>query len=114
MARRLIEQILEQRPRTAELYNLNIPTSAIRTPRGTRIVPMAVEQHGERFIKRSDPRGRTYYWSTSDPPIRRDDQASDLSALQQGYVTLTPLQFDMAKHVRLAEMQNWTLDLGIE
>jgi 5'-nucleotidase len=113
IARHLIEQILDQRPLSPELYNVNIPTVAIRTPRGVRVVPMGVDQNGERLVKSVDPRGRTYYWSTSDPPLRREDQATDLSALQQGYVTLTPLQFDMTKHIRVAEMQNWKLDLQV-
>ncbi|UCF66316.1 MAG: hypothetical protein JSV80_11010, partial [Acidobacteriota bacterium] len=43
-----------------QLYNLNIPTSAVQRPRGVRVVPMSVARYGEHFIKRSDPKGRTY------------------------------------------------------
>ncbi len=111
MARMVIEQILAKKDTRPQLYNLNIPTVAIERPKGVRIVPMGVARYGEHFIKRVDPRGRTYYWSTTDPPPRPEGHETDLTALEQGFVTLTPLQYDMTKKAVLAEMENWELRL---
>ena len=80
-------------------------------PRGLRIVPMGVSRYGEHFIRRRDPRGRIYYWATSDPPPKADDSETDLTALANGYVTLTALDFDLTNQSILQQMQQWGLTL---
>jgi 5'-nucleotidase len=111
MARQIIEQILASKSDEPQLYNLNIPTSAIDKPQGLRVVPMGVERSGEHYIKRTDPKGRPYYWAASDPPPQPGEHETDLTALARGFVTLTPLQYDMTKHPVLIEMQDWKLTL---
>ena len=111
LARSVIEQVLATRQNEPQLYNLNIPTAAVENPRGVHVVPMGVARYGADFIKRKDPKGRTYYWATGDPPPPAGAPKTDLAALQSGYVTLTPLQFDMTKTTMLEEMQNWHLKL---
>lgn len=107
IARPILEQILERQGKGPQLYNLNIPTAAMNRPTELRVVPMGVARYGEHFIKRTDPRGRSYYWATSDPPPRHPEHETDLSALEKGLITLTPLQYDMTKHSVLSEMQGW-------
>ena len=63
-----------------------------------------------RFIKRIDPRGRSYYWATNEPPPKIEGHETDLTALAKGFITLTPLQYNMTRHTVLAEMeQTWRL-----
>lgn len=114
LARRVIEYILKHKGEGPQLYNLNIPTAALRQPSQLRVVPMGVGRYGEHFLKRQDPKGRTYYWATDDPPPPKGDTETDLTALQQGFVTLTPLQYDMTKQTVLRDMQTWSLDLPNE
>ena len=105
----IIQQILSHDVPTVQLYNLNIPTRAVDDPAEVRIVPMGVARHGEHFIRRQDPKGRTYYWATNNPPPAATDEETDLTALSKGYITLTPLDYDMTKHVALEQMRNWNL-----
>ena len=110
IATSLIQQILAQNGSQPQLYNLNIPTVACSRPTEVKIVPMGVAHYGEHFLKRIDPRGRTYYWATGDPPPPRDGDESDLTALAQGFITLTPLQYNMTKQEHLATMRrSWRL-----
>lgn len=111
MARGVIEQILERKGPGPQLYNLNMPTRAMSEPSAVRVVPMGVSRYGEHYIKRKDPRGRTYYWATNEPPPPPGENETDLTALAKGLVTLTPLQFDMTKHPVLKEMESWDLRL---
>ncbi|MCE9605629.1 MAG: 5'/3'-nucleotidase SurE [Planctomycetia bacterium] len=116
LARRAIEQIVERKddghqPAEPQLFNLNIPTAALE-PGGSRdvhVVPMGLDRYGESYEKRIDPRGRAYYWATNDPPPRPSEHETDLTALSKGYVTLTPLHFDLTKHERLERMRSWKL-----
>ncbi len=115
IARGIIEQIVAQKGPEPQLYNLNIPTAACQRPSEVKIVPMGVSRYGEQYIKRTDPRGRAYYWATNDPPPRPEGHETDLTAITKGHVTLTPLQYNMTKHVVLAEMEKtWRLNVPEE
>jgi len=107
MARRVIEQILEQKGDEPQLFNVNIPTAALSKPTEVRVVPMGLERYGESYEKRIDPRGRAYYWATNDPPPRPGQIETDLTALSQGFVTVTPLDFDLTKQSYLQKMRGW-------
>jgi 5'-nucleotidase len=109
----LIGQILAQKGPEPQLYNLNIPTVACQIPSAVRIVPMSVARYGENFIKRTDPRGRSYYWAANnDPPPEPEGDESDLTALAKGFITLTPLQYNMTRHAVLSEMErSWKLSV---
>lgn len=111
LARTIIEQILEKKGPSPQLYNLNIPTVALERQPELRVVPMGVVRYGEQYEKRNDPRGRPYYWAINEPPPPRTEHETDLSALAAGYVTLTPLDFDLTKRPVLAEMDHWSFDL---
>jgi len=112
LARTIIEQTLERKEAGSELYNLNFPTVAMHRPSPLRIVPMGVQRYGEHFVRREDPRGRPYYWATHDPPPEPSPNETDLSALEQGCITLTPLSFDMTKESTLEKMKTWQYDIS--
>jgi 5'-nucleotidase len=111
LARHVIEQLLRLKNPNTQLYNLNIPTAALQAPTEVRMVPMGIQRYGEHFLKRQDPRGRNYYWATNLPPPQPGEQETDVTALQQGFVTLTPLHYDMTQYQALREMANWELEL---
>ncbi len=115
IARGVIEQILAKKSPAPQLYNLNIPTSALDTPqREVRVVPMGLARSGEQYEKRTDPRGRNYFWALSDPVAHEGEHETDVSALRKGFVTLTPLDFDLTKRPLLAEMERWEFDLSAD
>ena len=112
----LIRKILQQQGGEKNLYNINIPTAATQQYKDgfmpeVRCVPMGVERYGDHYIKRQDPKGRNYYWSTNDPPPRPTEHPTDLTCLASGFVTITPLQFDMTKLNLLEQMHSWDLKL---
>ena len=109
-ARRIIEQIIHQKDTEPRLYNLNFSTAATKNPDAElKVVPMGVQRYGENFEKRTDPRGRTYYWATNDPPPERSHIETDLTALAAGHITLTPLDYDMTRPQELKKMLEWNL-----
>jgi 5'-nucleotidase len=108
----VIEQILRHNAGASRLYNVNIPTSALEgTPR-IRIVPMDVARWGEHFEERVDPRGRPYFWATGGPPTPEGRGETDLTAIQRGDITITPLHFDMTEMSLLAPMRDWEFRLS--
>ncbi len=104
----LIAQILEQKSSAPQLFNINIPTAATENPGApVKVVPMGLERYGQAFIKREDPKGRTYYWATGNPPPAETSHETDVSALKSGNITITPLAYDMTCQPSLAEMESW-------
>jgi 5'-nucleotidase len=111
LARGVIEQIMELKAAGPQLFNLNIPTAALQQPAQLRVVPMGLSRYGEEFERRVDPRGRKYYWMVGNIKPLPPEPETDLTALSQGHVTLTPLDFNLTKHDDLAAMQQWRVEL---
>lgn len=108
----VIRQLWERQDETeTRLFNLNIPQAALEQESPElRIVPMGLDRWGESFERRRDPRGRSYYWATNDPPPKMTEHETDLSALRRGSVTLTPLSYDMTEYRELDKMKGWNLE----
>jgi 5'-nucleotidase len=111
IARRMIERILETDPEPGSLFNVNIPRQELGPPRGVKVLPQNVAVYQESFVRNVDPRGRTYYWLGADYGCPTPHPDSDEFALAEGYVTLTPLQFDLTHHMMLQRLQlrDWKL-----
>ncbi len=108
MALKIIERILEQKRPEPQLFNLNIPTQAVlKGTADVKVVPIGVFRYGETFEKRVDPRGRNYFWATNEPPAPRGEHETDISALEEGHITLTPLHYDLTHRKNLNEMEHW-------
>lgn len=107
---KVIERILAQKPAAGSLFNVNLPSASRGAPKGVRVVPMSISRHGEAFERRKDPRGRTYYWLTYAPPYHLDGPDSDVSCLAEGYVTITPLHFDLTRRDQMAAVEKWPWD----
>jgi 5'/3'-nucleotidase len=103
----VIEKILTNKPKQGSLFNVNLPSHGRGEPKGVKIVPMGIGRHGEGFEKRRDPRGRTYYWMTYKPPFRLEGEESDVTALSDNYITVTPLHFDLTRYDQLDPVRAW-------
>jgi 5'-nucleotidase len=111
LARRVIAQILEQKPADGTLFNVNIPSFDKGPVRGVRTTPQNVVPYVETFDRRRDPRGRVYFWSKPDFHCPEPHPDSDVTALAEGYITVTPLQFNLTHEALLAQMHDWAWKL---
>ena len=112
LAREIIEQILAQKRPEPQLYNLNIPTAALRGTPEVCVTPMNVTRYGNSFEKRIDPRGREYYWLTGGPAPATPGHETDLTVLAKGRVSLTPLDYNLTRAAALDEMEQWEFPLS--
>ncbi len=101
----LVKKLISLRPPAGSLFNINIPTAALVETPEVRVVPMSVARYGEAFERRVDPRGRDYYWASNDPPPPPSAQDSDVTALAEGVITITPLEYDLTNRTRLVELR---------
>ncbi len=106
-ARQVIQQIMDKKPRDGSLFNVNIPSLEKGPIRGVRIVPQNVAPYVETFDRRVDPRGRVYFWTNPGWDCPEPHPDTDVSVLGEGYITVTPLQFNLTHLPLLEEMGTW-------
>lgn len=112
LAAGLIERILNTAGDRLRLLNVNVPDLSQGPPRGVRVCRTDVNLTEEALIRRADPRGRPYFWMTGGVISTGEAHPElDQTALAEGYVTVTPLQFDLTDQSRLEEVRTWSLDL---
>jgi 5'-nucleotidase len=61
------------------------------------------------LIERHDPYGRPYYWLGGSEPVDVLDDGTDVGAVRNGYVSVTPISLDMTAHAFLADLESWQL-----
>jgi 5'-nucleotidase len=111
LALRVVEQIVAQRPAPGALFNVNVPDLDRTALRGVRAVPQNVAAFEESYDRRTDPRGRVYFWSNPEFSCPDPHPDSDVTALAEGWITVTPLQFNLTHEGRLGDVAGWTWQL---
>lgn len=78
------------------LVNVNFPALPSDEIKGIRVCRQGIRDYGRlRIIERTDPRGYRYYWFGLAPTVETPGHATDLEAVADGYVSVTPLHLDM-------------------
>jgi 5'-nucleotidase len=95
------------------LLNVNIPPLPAADIRGVQLTRQGLRHYVELFEKRIDPRGKTYYWLTGevveDVPQPEDDSQlpTDVEAIREHYITVTPLQYNLTGRSHLPVLKTW-------
>jgi 5'-nucleotidase len=95
--------------------NVNVPSIAYEELRGTRVAEMGKRVYVDRVEKRDDPWGRPYYWQGGAVVMSADQPRTDVQAVNEGFVAVTPLSLNwtaasLAKQV--AHDSEWQLELS--
>ncbi len=89
------------------LLNLNVPAQPEDEIKGTYITRLGRRIYRDEVIKRQDPYGRNYYWIGGQAPEGVLEEGTDVWALANGYVSLTPVHLDMTDYGMLARIEKW-------
>jgi len=109
LARQTIELILKAGLQPGQVASVNIPClEPEQTPAGIKIVRQCTRPWTDTYERRQDPRGREYFWNNSVFTLGATDDDTDVAALRDGYITVTPLQFDLTDH---GLMEKWNRSL---
>jgi 5'-nucleotidase len=95
---------LEWAPRT--LVNVNFPALAAEQVKGVRVVTQGLRDYGRlQIVSNRDPRGYEYHWFGLGPTIETPAHSTDLEAIQDGFVAVTPLHLDLTHGPSLAMLE---------
>ncbi|MHB8422569.1 MAG: 5'/3'-nucleotidase SurE [Leptospirales bacterium] len=107
-ARKIARLQLASPVETSVLLSVNIPNLPLEKVRGIRVTHLGKRLINEtNIIRKEDPRGRPYYWIGMGPKDYEPDEASDLHAIDHGWVSLTPLHLDLTHYPSMSSLRKW-------
>lgn len=105
IAAEITEQVLKNPFPPGVLLNVNLPNLPYEDIKGIRVTRMGRSRFIEKFHRRLDPQGRTYFWLDGDLDVQDAGDDIDEHAVRAGYVSVTPIQFDMTAYDYLDSFQ---------
>jgi len=99
LARKCIDEILDAGLSGGQVVSVNIPSlRPNEEPAGVKVVRQCTRPWNDTYERRKDPRGRDYFWNSSVFSLSTDEPDTDVAALRDNFITITPLQFDLTEH----------------
>ena len=107
-AARLAAIVVEQQLTCEVVLNVNVPPTPIR---GVRVTTLGRRIYRDELVVRHDPHGRPYYWLGGGEPEGDLTEGTDTAAVANGYISVTPVHFDLTNQHWLATLRGWRLDV---
>jgi 5'-nucleotidase len=107
LGRRIAAAILRRGLPPRVLLNVNVPNLPRSRIRGVRVTRQGESAFIEEFAVREDPRRQPYYWLAGSYQNRDEDPTTDAWAIEHGYVSVTPVTFDLTAHEHLDALASW-------
>jgi 5'-nucleotidase len=104
-ARKMVRLIADNPAINCSAINVNIPCLPAEQIKGVVVVRQGMSNIIETFEKRVDPRENTYYWISGDSGSVGDAKDTDVAALASGFITITPIQYDLTRYDLMDTLQ---------
>ncbi len=92
------------------LLNVNIPPLGRGKTLGVRLTRLGQRVYSDSIKRMTDPWGRPIYWIGGGSIEWSGPPNSDFKAVQEGYISVTPLHLDVTHHAMLDEPEKWWLE----
>ena len=106
-AKDIIALIMKKELPRGTLLNVNIPNISKDKIKGVKITKQFSGDFDEHYEKRTDPRGIAYYWLSGTGWPKVDVIGTDMHALKDGYISITPLRYNLTDNAFLTEVESW-------
>jgi 5'-nucleotidase len=109
--KKLIPKVLNSIICKDTLLNVNVPSLPVSEVEGVRITRLGSRRYLNSFETRTDPRGRKYYWMNGDVMDAEDGTDTDVTAIANKMISITPIHLDLTNYRALDLLRDMTLDL---
>jgi 5'-nucleotidase len=110
IAQRVASRVAKEGLPRNTLLNVNVPYLPLEQIKDIRITRLGLRVYRDELVKRDDPQGNPYYWIGGEAPTGVPEEGTDVGALNDGYVSITPIQLDMTAYNLIAEISDWKWD----
>lgn len=93
------------------LLNVNLPAIPPSEVKGIRITSLGRRRYADSITRADDPSGREYFWIGGGVAEWRGTRDSDFQAVEDGYVSVTPLHLDLTNYGLIEDIRAWDLTL---
>jgi 5'-nucleotidase len=107
--KKITTNVLENKLPEGVVLNVNIPKGKKETLKGIKICRQAHGIWKEDFDKRTNPLGKDYYWLSGKFVNLDHGEDTDIWALENNYISVVPVQFDLTAHHYMSKLNNWDL-----
>ena len=107
IARRVAKKVIEEGLQKDILLSTNIPYLPLDEIKGFKITKLGERIYLDELVSRVDPFGRPYHWIGGEHPTGKMISDTDFGAINEGYVSITPLQLDMTARDEMARLEKW-------
>jgi 5'-nucleotidase len=97
---------------TATLLNVNIPNRPYADLNRWRVTRLGNRHHSQPVVVQDSPRGDKIYWIGAAGDVKEGSEGTDFHAINEGCISITPMQLDLSHHSRLAAMRANGWDRG--
>jgi len=108
--KKITSEVLENGLPEGVILNVNFPKLKEKDIKGIKICRQAKAMWQERFDKRQTPMGKDYYWLTGKFVNLDKGEDTDEWALDNGYISVVPVQFDLTAHHAMQTLNSWKLN----
>ncbi|MTV47918.1 5'/3'-nucleotidase SurE [Heliobacillus mobilis] len=103
----LCEQLVEKGLTSETFLNVNVPDLPREQIHGIGVTKLGSRRYQNIFDKRTDPRGRTYYWMAGEVKDVDAGEGTDIRAINEGMISVTPIHFDLTNYTIIQEVDQW-------
>lgn len=107
VARELVERYLRDPIREPVLLNVNVPDLPYEQLKGTLVTRLGRRHKAEPVVRMLSPRNETVYWVGAAGAAADAGPGTDFHAVEQGHVSITPLQIDLTNTAQLPAIRRW-------
>jgi 5'-nucleotidase len=105
--RKITLEVLEKKLPKDVVLNVNFPKLKKEEIKGIKICRQAKAIWAEKFDKRKTPQGKDYYWLAGEFVNLDKGEDTDEWALENGYISVVPVQFDLTAHHATQQLNTW-------
>ncbi|TAF70169.1 MAG: 5'/3'-nucleotidase SurE [Flavobacterium sp.] len=105
--KQIAQGVLEKGLPEGVILNVNFPKLSKEDIKGIKICRQAKAMWQEEFDKRTNPQGKEYYWLTGKFVNQDKGTDTDEWALENGYISVVPVQFDLTAHHSIQQLNTW-------
>ena len=99
---------LKDRPLAADtILNVNVPDIEFDAVQGFQSTRLGFRHRAEPVIREQDPKGKTIYWVGPAGSTQDAGPGTDFYAIENNFVSVTPLQVDLTQHERVQTIADW-------
>jgi 5'-nucleotidase len=107
IAREIVQRQIDQSLTGSPLLNVNIPNLPYAQIKGVKVTRLGKRHPSLPVIPAQNPAGETVYWIGPVGPVQDATEGSDFGAIEQGWVSMTPLRLDLTHENQLAHINDW-------